>query len=185
MLQSGLPAAFSSPGWTAPTLSAFPHRRGVCVRDFRWWSVLGHYWKLQAEHSCENTTLKKGTGRTVIKQYVVAIQKLPLGSRTHTCQALLCALPTCAATSSQYFSIESAEGIKRGSSKQRERGHRAHSMNPSRRPEGAAPAFLLLDDPANGHPLAQWRLGCSRVGKTLIKGDQYAGNCLCKAIIEQ
>ena len=28
-LLEGLPAAFSSPGWTAPTLSVFPHRRGV------------------------------------------------------------------------------------------------------------------------------------------------------------
>ena len=33
----GLPKAFSSPGWTAPTLSAFPHRRGVpALTTFLW-----------------------------------------------------------------------------------------------------------------------------------------------------
>jgi len=62
--------------------------------------MLGHYGKLQAEHSCENATLKKGIGRTVVKQYVIAIQKPLLASRSRTWQALLHALAMHAAMSS-------------------------------------------------------------------------------------
>jgi len=64
--------------------------------------------------------LKKGTGRTVIEQNVFAIRKPLLASRTLTWQALLHALAI-RAVSSQYFSMELAEGIKRGSSKRKER----------------------------------------------------------------
>jgi len=90
--------------------------------------VLGHYGKIQAEHSCENTTLKKGTGRIVIKQHVIAIQKLLLAIRACTWQALLHALATHAAMPSQYFSTESAEGIRRGGSRWREREDTEHTL---------------------------------------------------------
>ena len=76
--------------------------------------------KLQVEHSCENATLKKGTGRIIIEQYVVAIREPLLASRARTWQALLHALAMRAAMSSQYFSTESAEGIKKHGSKWRE-----------------------------------------------------------------
>jgi len=90
--------------------------------------MLGHYRKLQAEHSCENATLKKGTGRIIIEQYVIAIQRPLLASRARTWLALLHALDTCAAIPSQYLSVECAEGIKRGGSKRSEREDTEHTL---------------------------------------------------------
>jgi len=147
---------------------------------------VGPLWKITNSTQPENSTEKKGTVRIVIKWYVVAIRKSPLASRTHIWQALLHVLATCAAMSNQYFSFEFAEGIKRGSSKrERERLHGAHSTNYRGHTEGAVPTSLLHEDCTNGHSPAQQHLGCSRVGKTFIKGEQYSSNCLCKVIIKQ
>ncbi len=65
--------------------------------------------------------MERGARRVVIEQYVAAIREPLLASRARTWQALLHVLATRAPTPGQYSATESAEGINRGGSEQRER----------------------------------------------------------------
>ncbi len=64
---------------------------------------------------------ERGARRVVMEQDVAAIREPLLASRARTWQALLHALATRAPTPGQYSATESAEGINRGGSEQRER----------------------------------------------------------------
>ncbi len=71
---------------------------------------------------------ERGARRVVIEQYVAAVREPLLAIRARTWQALLHALATRAPTPGQCSATESAEGINRGGSEQRERERTQSSL---------------------------------------------------------